>query len=139
METQDFEKTLLEMSKPEVNKLKHQEILSEAIARAKNKSVLSWWWISIPVFIFATLLMKSFFFPGSSFLSNFRELRDMDKLGGLMLFGIIPGILIIFNLISIRKIYILSGNPGLKDLLKTTWFNTFIIIISLFILLVYSL
>ncbi len=60
MEMKNFEDKLFHMTKPEVSQLKHQDMLANAITKAKDKSVLSWWWLSIPLYLITTLLMKSF-------------------------------------------------------------------------------
>ena len=66
----NFEEGLVQMTKPEVTKIKHQDMLADAIARSKDTSVLSWWWLSVPGYVIATLLMKSIYMPHSSYLSN---------------------------------------------------------------------
>jgi hypothetical protein len=108
MEMQNFEKKLIQMTKPEVSELKHLEMLSNAIGKAKDKSVLSWWWISIPLYIIATLLMKTIFMPGTSLISNISEMTVRERNSSILFFLIVPIVFIIINFISIRKIYFLS-------------------------------
>ena len=79
MEKQNFEKKLEEMAKPEIHNLKHEDILSRSIINAKDKSVVSWWWLSVPVFIILMLLMKSTFMPGTTLISNMHELGKQVK------------------------------------------------------------
>ena len=59
----DFEKILEQMSKPEIKHLQHEELLSKIISNAKEYSVLSFWWMSIPVYVIALFIMKTFFMP----------------------------------------------------------------------------
>ena len=56
---QNFENKLIQMTKPEVSQLKHQDMLANEITKAKDKSVVSWWWLCIPLYIIATLIMKT--------------------------------------------------------------------------------
>jgi hypothetical protein len=100
MEMQDFEKKLIQMTKPEVNDLKHEEILSEALSKAKDKSVVSWWWISIPLYIIAVLLMKSMYIPHSTFISNLHELTNNEKALTVLFFLILPIVFILINILS---------------------------------------
>jgi len=139
MEKQNFEKKLEEMSKPEIHQLKHENMLAKAIINAKDQSVVSWWWISVPLFIIMMLLMKSFYMPGTSLISNIHELAGKEKYMSLIFFLISPVILIIVNVLSIRKIYFLSGSPKSMNFLETVWFNVLVISVSVFILIIYSL
>src|SRR5665811_2056264 len=110
MEKQDFEKKLEAMTKPEIQGLKHESMLADAIINAKDKSVVSWWWLSVPVFIILMLMMKSTFMPGTTLISNMHELESSQKYISLIFFLISPLVLIIINAFSIRKIYFLSGS-----------------------------
>lgn len=139
MEEQNFEKKLSEMAKPEISHLKHEDMLADAIINAKDKSVVSWWWLSIPVFIITMLMMKSVYMPGTTLITNLHELTGRDKSMSLIFFLIVPVILVLLNTLSIRKIYFLSGSPKSMNFLKTIWFNILAILLSLFILLIYSL
>ena len=134
-----FEKKIIEMSKPEISKLKHQDILTDAIIKAKDKSVLSWWWLSIPLYIIAALLMKTFFMPHTTLISNIHELTGSEKYSSLLFFLILPVVFITINFLSIRKIYFLSGNPKTIKFLKAVWFNMLLIVASILILIIYSL
>jgi len=137
MENKNFEETLLSMSKPEVSNLKHQEMLANAISRAKDKSVVSWWWLSIPLFVIAMFLMKSVFMPSTTLVSNLHELASKDKITSVLFFLIVPIVFMIFNFITIQKIYFLSGSPKNINFLNAVWFNVLIIFISIFILIIY--
>ena len=139
METKNFEMELLEMTKPEITELKHQDMLEKAIIKAKDKSVLSWWWLSIPLYILAALLMKSLFMPSTTFGSNLHDLMSKENYASFLFFLVVPIVFIIINVLSIRKIYFLSGSPGLFGFLKVVWFNLLIIIASFIILLIYLL
>ncbi len=130
---------LLQMTKPEVSKLKHQNMLEKAIIKAKDKSVLSWWWLSIPLYILAGLLMKSIFMPFTTLGSNLHDLIGKAKYSSILFFLIVPILFIVINFMSIREIYFLSGSPKSLNFLKAVWFNLLIIIASIIILLIYLL
>lgn len=137
MEQKNFEEKLLRMSKPEVSQLKHRDMLAKAIIKAKEKSVLSLWWLSIPLYMLAMLLMKSFFMPSTTLFSNLHELAHQMKYTSVLFFVFVPIIFAIINFISIRKIYFFSGSPKTITFLKTIWLNALIILVSLIILFVY--
>jgi hypothetical protein len=139
MEMQNFEEKLNQMTKPEIPQLKHQDMLSNAITNAKDKSVLSWWWLSIPLYIIAALLMKSLFMPNTTLISNIHELASKERYTSVLFFFIVPVVFIALNVFSIRKIYFLSGSPKTIMFLVEVWFNVLILILSILILVIYSL
>lgn len=135
METQNFEEKLLKMTKPEVNQLKHQDMLANAITNAKDKSVVSWWWLSIPLFIIAMLTMKSVYMPHTTLISNIHELKRQQPVTSLIFFLIVPVFLIIFNGFSIRKIWSLTGDHKDANSVQTIWVNGLMIFFSIIILI----
>ena len=139
MEKKSFEELLTQMTKPEVTQLKHQEMLASSITKAKDKSVLSWWWLSIPLYIIAMLLMKSVFMPQTSLVSSLHELISKEKYSSVFFFLLLPIVFMVINFLSIRKIYFLSGNPKTLHFLESVWFNVLIILFSILILIIYSL
>ena len=139
METRKFENKLKEMEKPEIHNLKHEDILSRTIINAKDKSVVSWWWLSVPVFIILMLMMKSTFMPGTTLISNMHELESGQKFISVAFFLISPLLLIIINALTIRKIHFLSGSPKSLNFLEAVWFNILIIVVAALIVLIYSL
>jgi len=139
METQNFEEKLLKMTKPEVNQLKHQDMLADAITNAKDKSVVSWWWLSVPLFIIAMLTMKSAFMPQTTLISNIHELKSKQPVSSLLFFLIVPICIIIFNTWSIRKVWSLSDNPKDSNSIQSLWVNGLMIIFSIIVLIIYSL
>ena len=139
METDNFEKQLADMTKPDVKGLKHEDMLATAIINARDKSVVSWWWISVPVFIILMLIMKSTFMPGTTLISNMHELESSQKYMSLIFFLISPVIMIIINALTIKKIHFLSGSPKSIIFLEKIWFNALIIALSVLILIIYSL
>jgi hypothetical protein len=139
MEKQNFEQKLTEMDKPEIHHLKHEDMLMRAIINARDKSVVSWWWLSIPAFIITMLLMKSVYAPGTTLISNIHDLSVNQKYIPIIFFLISPLVLIIVNLFSIRKIYYLSGSPKSMNFVQTVWFNILVIVASVVILIIYSL
>jgi hypothetical protein len=139
MEKDEFEKKLFQMTKPEVDQLKHQDMLADAIANSKDKTVLSLWWLIIPVYSIMMFLMKSLYMPGATLSSSIHVLMTKQIFVAHLFFLISPLIFILINIISIRKVYILSGSPKSLNFLKTVWLNVLIIIFSIFVLIVYSL
>lgn len=139
MKMEKFEEILLQMSKPEVSQLKHQGILSNTITKAKDNSVLSSWWLSIPLYILATLLMKKFFTPSTTLMSNLHDLTTKEKYFSVLFFAVLPIVLIVLNFISIRNIYFLSGSPKTAAFVRIVWLNALIIIVSIIILIIYLL
>jgi hypothetical protein len=139
METQEFEKKLEEMKKPDITPLKHEELLSRAIINAADKSVVSWWWLSVPLFILTMLVMKSLYMPGTTLISNLHETKAADKIMTVIFFLIAPVMLIIFNILDIRKIHYLSGSPKSFSFAGRVVPNILIITLALLILLIYVL
>jgi hypothetical protein len=137
METQNFEDKLIQMTKPEVTNLKHQEILSDAVLKAKEKLIVSWWWICVPLFIICMLIMKSMFMPGTSLISNIQDYAEKEKYQSLFLFIIVPVALIIANILSIRKVFKFYGSPMEKSFIEIVLFNIVIIVFSVFVLAIY--
>lgn len=103
MELQNFENKLLQITKPKINQLKHQDMLENAITNAKDKSVVSWWWLCIPLYIIATLLMKTFFMSGTTLISNIHEIKSKEWYFSTLLFLIIPVIFLTINILVYEK------------------------------------
>lgn len=139
MEKLNFEKKLNEMDKPKISQLKHEDMLSNAIINARDKSVVSWWWLSVPIFIVLMLLMKSTFMPGTTLISNMNELGKNQQLISIVFFLVSPLILILVNALTIKKIYFLSGSPKSLIFITVVWLNILIIAVSACILIIYSL
>jgi membrane protease YdiL (CAAX protease family) len=115
------------------------DILEKAIINAKDKSVLSWWWLTIPLYIIAGFIMKTSYVPGTTLAMNLHELAGREKYFCLLFFLALPLFFIVINFISIRKIYILSGSPKNISILRSVWYNVLIIFASLSVLIIYSL
>ena len=139
MEMQNFEEKLAQMTKPEVTHLKHQDMLASAIIKAKDKSVISWWWLSIPLYLIATLLMKTIFMPQTTLRLNIHEFASRELYLSVLFFLMLPIVFIVINFISIRNIYFLLGSPKSINFLRIAWFNVLILIFSILILIIYSL
>lgn len=137
MEKENFEKKLTDMTKPEIPDLKHEDMLAGAIINAKDKSVVGWWWLSVPAFVILMLMMKSVFMPGTTLISNMHEMESTQKYVSIIFFLISPLILIMINVLTIKKIYFLSGSPKSVNFLGTIWYNVLVIILSLLILIIY--
>ncbi len=139
MEKEDFEEKLVLMTKPEVNQLKHQDMLEKAIANAKDKTALSFWWLIIPLYVISMLLMKSHFMTDTTLISNIHDLTTRQKFVTYIFFLILPIFFILLNIISIRNVFHLSGNPKSIVFLKSVWLNILMILFSILILIVFSL
>ena len=136
MEMQNFEDKLIQMTKPVVPKLKHEDMLAKAITNAKDKSVVSWWWLAIPIYLAAMLTMKTIYMPVTTIHSNIREL---SRYTSVLFFVVLPVTFMVVNFASLWKIYFLSGSPTIINLLKTAWHNVLVIILSVLVLIIYSL
>jgi hypothetical protein len=139
VEMENFEKKLAQMTKPEVDHLKHQDMLANTITKAKDKSVISWWWLNIPFYLIAMLLMKAFFMPQTTLLLNIHNFTSREMYSSILFFLVLPIVFIVINFISIRNIYFLSGSPKSINFLRAAWFNVLMIIFSILILIIYSL
>jgi hypothetical protein len=135
----NFEEILNEMSKPEINNLKHEDLLAKAIISSKSKSALSFWWIIIPIYVIAAFLMKSLFVPHNSLRSNLDEFAVKNEPIAILLFIVIPILVIIINLVSIKNIYFLLRNTSSAKLFMSSFINILFILISLIIMLLYLL
>ena len=134
MKMENFEETLAQMSKPEVTQLKHLDMLANSITKAKDKSALSWWWLSIPLYMIAALFMKTLFMPQTTLISNLHNVENRT-----LFLLVLPLVFIALNIKSIHNIYFLSGSPKTINFLKTVWFNVLIILCCIFILFIYLL
>jgi hypothetical protein len=139
MKNDNFEMKLTEMTKPEVPHLRHEDMLGNAIVNAKDKSIVSLWWLSVPVFIILMLVMKSIYMPGTTLVSNMNEMAAKNKLVSIIFFLISPAVLILVNALSIRKIYFLSGSPKSATFLQTVSLNIMVIAFAVVVLIMYSL
>jgi hypothetical protein len=139
MKNDNFEMKLSEMTKPEIPQLKHEDMLGNAIANAKDKSVVSLWWLSVPAFIILMLMMKSVYMHGTTLVSNMKEMEQQNKFVSIIFFLISPLVLIIINAFSIRKIYFLSGSPKSASFLQSAWLNIIVIACAAFVLIIFSL
>ncbi len=139
MENENFEEKLIQMTKPEITQLSHQDILEKAISKAGGKAVLSWWWLLIPLYIIFTLLMKSVYMPGNTLVSNIDSLKAGQKITAIVFFLIVPFAIIILNITSIRKVYLITGHPNSLNFLEEIWLNVMMIFISVLIFIVYFL
>jgi hypothetical protein len=67
------------MTKHQFQDLKLDSMLADAIINAKDKSVVSWWWFSVPAFLILMLMIKSAFMLGTTVISNIHELKTSQK------------------------------------------------------------
>ena len=137
MKMEKFEDILNQMSKPEPGELKHADVLSKAIVKAKDRSAVGFWWLSIPVYLIAAFIMKSIYTPNFSIASAFHELFTMNGYMAVLLFLVLPVLLIIINLINIKQLYFLYGNNQRQSFAKLVFTEVLIIILSLIALVIY--
>jgi hypothetical protein len=93
---EDFEKMLTEISKPEVKLLKHQDLMADKVVRTKNRNVLSLWWLLVPLYVIATLTMKTFFMK-TSFKHEIGLFKTTNPVLSFMLFLMLPALIIIIT------------------------------------------
>jgi drug/metabolite transporter (DMT)-like permease len=93
---EDFEKMLTDISKPEIKQLKHQDLLADQIMRSKNRTVLSFWWLLIPLYIIATLTMKTLYMK-TSLKQEIGLFKTNNPILSILLFLMVPVLTIIFN------------------------------------------
>lgn len=134
----EMEQMLNQMSIPSVEELKHEDILAKHIILRNHKSTISLWWLSVPVYTFAAFLMKSFYYKNTSVISMVRELLDRKSYVGPIVFGILPFLLLIINILSIRQSYYLYGSFKRGAFIQTILSELVFIILSALILLVYG-
>jgi len=132
-----FEKTLTELSKPEVGELKHTDALASIIASIRDKSVTSAWWIVVPLYILATLMMKSFFVPGTTLRSSLQEFTEKNGLLANALFLVVPSVLTIANVVSIFNLYNSFGKRPKIEFLRMGAVPLFIALLSVVCIVVY--
>ena len=132
----DFEKKLIEMSKPEVTRLKHQEILSKELFMTRHRNAVSWWWLGIPLYIVAALIMKSVYFPTEGLQAGIRQLKNHNKSLTYLAFVVVPLLLILINAVNIFK---LSRIIKTRDLyfLKAIRVSLIILALSIIVLIIF--
>jgi hypothetical protein len=133
----NFENMLSNISGPEIKNLKHEDLLARAIMRNKHKTAVSFWWISIPLYVIAAFVMKSFFLPGASFISNLHGLISKDGYTAILIFIVIPTALIVTNMISLINLYSLSGRQAVRKLLKAGLVNLIFTAVLIILMLIY--
>ena len=136
-EMQEFEERLKHLEKPVVDDLKHQDVLADAIADARNRSAVSWWWLAVSVYSLAALLMKTVFVPHETLTRNIHEFAIRDGGLSIVVFLILPVLSIAVNLPAMLRIYRESGKPRASGLLRIVWRNVVIVIVSIVIIFIY--
>lgn len=135
----DFEKELLELKKPYVSKLGHEDMLSNAIINSKRKAAISVWWLSIPAYVICALLMWHFYHPGSSLGSALKEFINKDSYLAPLIFVLIPLTVVCANIINILNIYSLHRNKGGIKLMKKIALHVLFSFISFIIMIIFLL
>jgi hypothetical protein len=111
--------------------------LSNAIKNAKDIAAVGFWWLSVPVYLTVMLMMKSIYMPGTSLISNLKELAGSQQYIYIVFFIASPLMLILVNILTVRKIYILSGKS--MNFLQDVWVNVLMVVITVLVLIIYSL
>lgn len=134
----EFEQKLDKMSLPSVDELKHEELIAANIINRKHKSSISFWWLSIPAYTIAAFFMKSFYYKGTSVFDMIKELINKEGYIGPVLFGVLPIVLLIINIISIRQANYLFGVLKRKAFIQSIFREILLIVLSFITLLIYG-
>ena len=137
MKMENFEKKLIQMTKPEISQLKHQDMLEQEIMNAKDKFVVNLWWLSIPLYFLGAYMMKSIYLH-ASFITTIHEFTYKGH-PAILWFLILPVLLIIVNFLTIKKLYYLYGSTKASMFIRIIFIHLIILVFSLFILLMYFL
>ncbi len=137
MENKSFEEELSRMSKPEVPELKHARLVTEILRNAGDGSVLSAWWLSIPAYILVMLCMQALYLPHSHTLHLLRQLIRGQEWTFMLFFAVVPAVCAIANGILLRKIWFLSGSPGISGLFRLGWRQILVMLLCALILFIY--
>jgi hypothetical protein len=135
----DLEEILNTLSKPVIPELKHEGRVLEEIMKAKDRLALTWWWSVIPMYIILCLVMKGMFAPRTTFLAEINLFIHNSPRTGIILFVVLPVLSVVINFYAINRIYFWSGRPKKLFWLKQVVFNILWLIVSLAILVVYSI
>lgn len=128
-----FEESLEKMTKPGVDELNHERALSELIVDSGNRSVLAGWWLSIPLYLTAALVMKAMYVNNSGLIDNLHHLKASSGLYWIYMLVIPLGVMIM----NIRVLMVqcrASAAPSLPSLLGVHWYNALMILMSILLL-----
>ncbi|MBS1543981.1 MAG: hypothetical protein JST14_10135 [Bacteroidetes bacterium] len=128
-----FEDTLEKMPKPGVDELKHERVLTELIVSSRGPSVLAGWWLSIPLYLTAALVMKTMYVEGSGMMDNLHQLKASSGIYWIYMLLIPLGVMIMNVRILVVQ-YRESAAPSLLSLLGVYWYNTIMILLSMLLL-----
>lgn len=126
-----LEEILTTMSKPGVKELKHQELLGKAIVQSKRKTVLSTWWLAIPLYCLAMLGMETIYKKGTSLHDHLHQMDSSNPHLAQILFAVVPLALILLNGLHIWSTWKITRS------LNAVLLNATMIIISLLVLIFY--
>jgi hypothetical protein len=137
MENNKLEERLEQMSKPRLPELKHSELLFTQIISNRERTVVSGWFLSIPLFIVAVLIMKARYFQGEGYLVYLQQFIIQQKLLSVLFFVAIPILILVFMVTGIRKVRYLAGKPRFADFLRLIWIQLLIGFVCLLIICMY--
>ena len=136
---ENWEDNFEKMSKPEMPELLHGQALKNAIERAEEKSVISFWWLLVAVYVIGAFLLKTLYKPGSFFLSSIRAFKGSQVFPAILFFLISPAVVLLFSVRSIKERYFLAGNPRLGSFVRSILVQVFLIFFSLITIVIYFL
>ncbi len=133
-----FEKKLQEISKPEIQELKHQQIIMERILAQNRKTALTWWWAFIPLYVMAAFIMKSWYIPAGGTLTYIKEFISGNPSLSFILFGGLPFLAMLVNMLGVKNIYFYSGSKWFSSaVLKSSLLPLILIVSSAVVAVIY--
>ena len=143
MKDDKFEKHLDDLQVPQVNEIRHQQILKFALLNSRKSSQIGVAFIVIPCLFLFFQFLKEWFGLNFHFFSAFEEfMSHIDKIPLLkwifpvLLVGL-PIVAIIINSLSIAHFYWDKINKELLIAMKFKLFNFILILISICVLLIF--
>ncbi len=143
MKEDKFEKHLEDLQVPEINEIKHQQILKFALLNSRKSSLIGIFFIVIPFLFLFMQFLKEWFDLDFQFFSTFENfMSQLDKIPLLkwifpMLLVGLPVVTIIINSLSVTHFYLDKTKKELMITVKFKLINFILIIISICIVLVF--
>jgi hypothetical protein len=133
---EEFEKKLKTMIKPDVNEVQPPLALKLAILNAQRSATLGFWFIVIPCFFLACVIMKYYFHVGLGVIGIFEDAvatLDHGKYTFWMtplLFVVLPLASIVLNALAIMHFAYQAKTKLLTISVKIKWLNVVLLLIS---------
>ena len=145
MVTDDFEKKMENLQKPGAAAVQPPIDLKLAIVSASRSAAIGVWFVVVPCFFIACVVMKYLFHINLGLLDVFEEtISALDRspsswwIQPVLLMGL-PLVSIILNLLSITHFQWQPGSKALVITLKLRWMNLLILFLSLGIVMIFFL